>query len=155
MTWIFACFLFVNVSVAQQKAIKITKETTGKERIIKENKRIKVTTTDGEKYSGRFQIQDDETILIKGQAISLIDIEKLKRNPLLLRIFTSTFMIYAGGITAGFGLIIGAFVDSSGLYLLIPGLAMMTGGIMSPNINKAYKRDKKWSYEIITIPETP
>ena len=38
---------FLNCLVAQEKAIKIFNEKTGKEIIIKENKRIRIKTLDG------------------------------------------------------------------------------------------------------------
>ena len=106
------CILTVNIAAAQKKAIKITKETNGKERIIKENKRIQVFTEDGEMHSGRFQVVDDQTISIDGVSIAMANIIKIKRNSLLLRIFTSTGLIYAGGILTGFGALIGVFGSS-------------------------------------------
>ena len=147
------CVLSVNLAVAQKKAIKISKNSTGKEKLIKENKRIRITTVDGEKYKGRFSIKDDQSIEIDGEIIQLDDIAKIKRNSLLLNILTSGSMIYVGSALVGIGALIGLLTDSSTAYLLtIPGAALITGGILSPNLSKGYKKDKDWSFEIITLP---
>ena len=120
MTFLFFSLFFVNLAFTQEQAIKITDSTSNKEVIIKENKRIKIKTVDGQKISGRFRIENSNTIFIKDQRIELTDIEELKRNPLSIYIFTSGFFIYAGAITAGMGVIIGVFVDSTAFLLTIP-----------------------------------
>ena len=105
-------FLSVNLSMAQENILKISSPTSEKEVIIKQNKRIKIQTVDGEKISGRFRIEGTNTITIKDQTIALSDIESIKRNPLFLSLFSSGFLIYAGALTAGMGVIIGLFVES-------------------------------------------
>ena len=67
LIFLFLSLFFLNSLVAQEKAIKIFNEKTGKEIIIKENKRIRIKTLDGEKVSGRYKILDDETIILKNQ----------------------------------------------------------------------------------------
>ena len=133
------CVLSVNLAVAQKRAIKISKNSTGKEKIIKENKRIRITTVNGEKYKGRFTIKDDQSIEIDGEIIQLDDIAKIKRNSLLLNILTSGSMIYVGSGLLGIGLLVGLLTDSSAAYLLtVPGSALNEGGILSPNLSKGY-----------------
>ncbi len=150
MTIILFCLLCVNFIAAQEQAIKITNEAFPKEFIIKEGRRIKIQTTDGQKISGRFSIENSNTILIKNQRITLADIESIKRHPLLLSIFTSGFFIYGGAITAGFGIIIGAFIQSSGFLLTIPAAGMIYTGIKSPNFNRKFKKDRSWTFELTT-----
>ena len=145
--------LFVHTVFAQKKAIKITSETSKREIVIKENKRVKVRTLDGQKIKGRLKIVDSQTILVQDQEIDLANILQIKRNPLLLNLFTGGVLIYTGTIVAGFGAIIGIFIDSAGYWLIPPGLALIAGGTMTPNINKAYKKPKKWNFEIITLQE--
>ena len=142
-----------NLSWAQESALKITNTTTQKEVIIKENKRIKIKTLDGNKISGRFKLKNT-TILIGKEQIELEDIQSIKPNPVLISVLGSGVLIYGGIITAGFGVIIGVFVDSTAFLLAIPGAAMIYAGIQSPNISKNYKRDKNWNFEIITLSET-
>lgn len=148
------CTLFVFTSViAQKQAIKITNTNTAKEKIIKENKRIKLQTIDGRKIKGRFQVENNNTIIVDGFKIDLNDINELKRNPLLTSVLTSSFLVYMGGITAGFAVIIGVLADTSAYWLLAPAAGLVYVGTKSPNINKNHKTEKGWRYEIITITE--
>lgn len=149
-TFLLLSISFFQLTIAQEQAIKLTNEASPKEFIIKENKRIRIETVDGLKISGRFGIEGSNIILINGQRIGLTDIQSIKRNPLLLSIFTSGFFIYAGAITTGMGVIIGAFIDSTAFLLTIPGAAMIYTGIKSPNFNRKFKKDKNWTFELIT-----
>ncbi len=150
MSSLFLSLFFVTLLFSQERAIKITNQTSKKEIKIKENKRIKIKTTDGEKISGRFKIHDDTTILIKNKQIELINIKEIKRNSLLLSIFTSGFFIYSGALTAGFGVLIGVLVDSTAFLLTIPAAGMIYTGIKSPNFQKKYKGDSNWIFELIS-----
>ena len=150
LTLLLVCLCAVNLTAAQEQAIMITNESSAKEFFIKVNKRIKVETVDGQKISGRLNIADNSTILVNGQRIPLLEITAIKKNPLLLSIFTSGFFIYAGAITVGMGVIIGVFIDSTAFLLTIPGAGMIYTGIKSPNFNRKYKKDRDWTFEIIT-----
>lgn len=144
--------LLVSASVFwQQQAIKITNQTSKKERSIIKNKRIKIKTLDGEKLSGRFKIENN-SIIIDNKQITLTDIAVIKRIPLLISIVTNGLLIYGGAIAIGFGTIIGLFADSSGFLLAILGAVMIVTGILSPNFCKKYKNDSNLSLELITIP---
>jgi len=140
-----------NVAAAQTKAIKITNLNTNKEKIIKENKRIKLRTLDGQQLSGRFKIVNTNTISIDDLTIDLADIDALKRNPLLVSIIGPTFLIYFGALIVGVSVIAGVFADASSFWFVIPGAGLIYTGIKSPNFNKNHKRDKGWTYEIITL----
>lgn len=142
-------FLF-NLLFAQEQAIKMTNESTGKEILIKENRRIKIKTIDGEKYAGRFSIEEGNMLLIKETAIDFADIEEIRRNPLLVSIFTSGVLIYGGALTAGMGVIIGIFIEPAGYLLLLPAAGMIYTGIKSPNFNRKFKKGDKWTMELIT-----
>lgn len=141
--------LFFNVAMSQNNAIKITNLNTNKEKIIKENKRIKLKTVEGQKIKGSFKIENNDIIIIDDVRINLTDIAELKRNPLLTSLLTSGVLIYGGVLTAGFGVIIGVFVDSTAFWLTIPAAGMIYAGIKSPNFNKNHKIDKGWTFEII------
>ena len=145
------CLSLSLTTVAQKRALEISNSETNKQIIIKENKRIKILTTDGQKLSGRFAIEDENALLIRNQNIAFTDIASIKRDPLLLSIFTSGFLIYAGAITIGVGTIIGIFAESSGFLLAIPGAAMIYAGIKSPNVLKNYKSDSNWSFKIVEL----
>ncbi len=150
--WLY-CLMLSAVSIAQEQAIKITNESVVKEIIIKENKRIKIQTSDGQKISGRFTVVDGNSIMIKDKIIAISDILSVKRNPLLLSIFSSGFFIYAGAITLGIGALITLLGESSGMLLAIPAGAMVYTGIKSPNFLKKYKTGDDWTFELISILE--
>jgi len=98
----------------------------GKEIIIKENKRIKIKTSNGIKISGRFKIFDTETILIKNEKINLSQIEKIKRNPLIISIFINGVFYYFGAALAGASLVVYAFSGNATSFLLaIPSAAFI------------------------------
>ncbi|MBU2930162.1 hypothetical protein [Winogradskyella psychrotolerans] len=141
--------LFFNVAMTQNNAIKITNLNTNKEKVIKENKRIKLKTSDGRKIKGRFKIENTSTISIDDVQLNLIDIEELKRNPLLTAILTTGFFIYVGTITAGVAVLVGILVDSTAFWLVLPAAGLIYAGITSPNINKNHKINKGWKFEII------
>jgi hypothetical protein len=144
---------FFNVVIAQNNAIKITNLNTNKEKVFKENRKIKLKTSDGQKIKGRFIVENNNTIIIDDVRINLTDIEELKRNPLLTSILISGFLIYGGAITVGFAVLIGVFADSSAFWLPIPAAGMIYTGIKSPNLNKNHKIDKGWKFEIISKPD--
>jgi len=144
---IISCTLFT-----QNQAIKLTKTSNNKEVIIKENKRVKLETTDGRKVTGRINIKNN-TIMIDDEAFEIEDIASLKRNTLFLSILTSSFFTYAGGITLGIGTIIGLLADTSAFWLILPGSAMLYTGIKSPNFHRKFINDGTWTIEIIKLNE--
>lgn len=152
LTILIFSLLIANSIFSQEQAIKITNEVSQKEIIIKENKRIKIKTLDGQKLSGRFKIENN-SILIKNQQIELSQIGEIKRNPLLVSIVTSSFFIYVGAITLGVAVLIGVFADSSAFLFAIPAAGLIYAGIKSPNFGRKFKSDSNWTFEIITISE--
>lgn len=146
--FLFFSLVMMGVSFGQQRGIKLTKTTSHKERFIKENKRIKIKTMDGQVLSGKFHIEEN-SIVINGEKTPFETIAFVKRNPLLQSILTNGFLIYGGALAVGFGAIIGVLADSAGYYLMIPGAAMIYAGLKSPNLNKKFERGKKWQLELI------
>lgn len=145
-------FLLASVSFSQEMAIKISNQNSQKEIVIKENIRIRVKTFDGKKLSGKFQIIDKNTILIKDKIINLSDIEKIKRNPFVLHIVTGYFLIYTGVLVTVFIYHLTFSTPAPALIALLTGFpATIYGVAKSPNILKAYKTSKKWSFEIVTL----
>lgn len=149
-TILLICLIFINLSFSQERVIKISNPNSNKEITIKENKRIKIKTFNGEKISGRFKILDAKNILIKNRQIELITIQKIKRNPLLLSVVLDAVIFYHGvGILVA-GLVIYAVTSNvAAILLMIPASAILYGGIKSPNILKGYKNDNNWKYEIL------
>lgn len=151
---LFLGFLFVNCTFSQENLLKIINTNTGKELIIKENKRIKIKTCDNQKISGKFKILDNHSIIIKGKQIELNQIAKIKRAPLLITIITNGFFYYSGIVTTGISLVLYVFTQQPLCFLLtIPAAGMIYGGSKSPNVLKGYKKSNLWTYEIIMFSE--
>ena len=69
----------LNDPTSSGKELVITNlEDEGLTSTIKEGKSIKVLTKDGKKFRGKLKIMDDEHISIRGQAIALKNIKKIK-----------------------------------------------------------------------------
>jgi hypothetical protein len=144
---------FANVLYAQeQKAIRITKQDSHREVLIKENKRIIIKTVDDVKFSGRYTVAQD-AIIIKDVFIPLADIKYLKRHPAFSSILTTFVFVYGGFVTATMGVALGVFVDPNAFYLTIPALGLIYAGLQKPNFHKKYKAEKNWMFEIVTIPK--
>ncbi len=137
-------FFFTNVSISQEKGLLMTSIKYGKTDYIKENKRVRIKTSDGEIHKGRLKIIDNQTISIDGVNIALDSVVKIKRHSLTITIVATTLivastilfttaMIYAEPIGQA---IVGTFTaliaGSSALLPLIP--------------NK--HPSKKWKYSI-------
>jgi small nuclear ribonucleoprotein (snRNP)-like protein len=151
---LFLILFFLNGLIAQEKALEIFDEITAKEIIIRENKRIRIKTFEGEKISGRFKIFDNETIILKNETIKLSQIEKIKKNPLVVSIITNGILFYCGVALIGVSVFIYAFSgDVASFLFTIPAAVSIYGGIKSPNILIGYKATGNWKYEIIKIPE--
>lgn len=140
LTILIMSLSFLTATYAQQQAIKITNEVSKKEKIIKENKRVILTTKDGQRIKGRLKLGDNNTVVVDGVKIRLTDIDQLKRNPFSTSILTSEILV-------------DDMVETSGLWLVIPAAAIIYTGIKSPNFNKNFETDKGWQFEVITIPE--
>lgn len=140
LTILIISLSFLTATYAQQQAIKITNEVSKKEKIIKENKRVILTTKDGQRIKGRLMLGDNNTVVVDGVKIRLTDIDQLKRNPFSTSILTSEILV-------------DDMVDTSGFWLVIPAAAIIYTGIKSPNFNKNFETDKGWQFEVITIPE--
>ena len=135
--------------IAQENAISVFKDQTEKEIRIKENKRIRIKTTEGKTISGRFKIFDNETIIIKNKKINLNQIQKIKKNPLAQSILTSGVFYYHGVALAIGSAFVFATFNEAGLLLAIPAAALIYGGIKSPNVLKGYKTKRNWKYKTI------
>lgn len=152
ITILFISLFFSNLIFAQERGLKIVNNISKKETIIKENKRIRIKTIDGQKISGRFKIIGKKIIIIRKKKIELADIIKIKRNPLLISIVTNGLLIYSGAGIAIVGIAVAGITSQPSLFLLtIPGAGLFYTGIKSTNLLKGYKKDSNWKYELITI----
>lgn len=146
--------LFTSILYAQNNAIKITNMVTNEVITIEQNTRIRVKTVDGDKYSGLFTIQNDNSLRVDGHLLSLDQIEKIKRHPLLLNLAISIPIVYIGLITTGVGALVAAFSNEPALYaLIVPGALITYFGFTGPNPLPAFKIVDDWHYELVNIPK--
>ena len=138
---------FLNSSYAQEKFLKIS--NLKKEILIKEGKRVRVKTVQGGKISGKLQIVDDNTILVKNIKISIGDILKIKRNPLALTILSTGLFVFSSLYTLGIAILIEAFVGNGGILLTIPAAAFFYISTKPPNLLKGYKNTDGWNIKVI------
>ena len=136
------CFSF-----AQNSVLLIQKNDSNRSIEIKENKRIKLKTNDGEKLYGRFTIVDSSSIMIKGKIILLEDVVTIKRKSLFGTIANPVFIAYGSTmIIAGI-----AVVGTGGFGPLVGGTLMVTGTplLLIPLLSNLHPV-AKWSYFIKT-----
>lgn len=133
--------------IAQEKGLELSHKKGKRVKFLKENRRVKVFTEDGNKYKGRFTIIDNETIEIKGNRINIGDIEVIRKKDLGVSILKGTalgfgsFLIVVGLASTGGGL--GAtLVATSGVFVNIITLAI-------PEIAIGELDNDRWSYSII------
>lgn len=138
-------FLFSMLTFAQSKVLVIQKNNSDFSKEIKENKRIKIETKEGEKLYGRFTIIDSSSVMIEGKVILLDEIFKIKKKSLFATITNPIFIVtgvffIAGGIV---GISAGGYGYIAGIALLPSGTAITLISILSNN-----HTSNKWSYSI-------
>lgn len=126
-------FIFSISAFSQTNVLVLQKLNTNFTKEIKEHKRIKVWTKDGQKLYGRFTIQDSTSIIIEEKVVLLEDIIKMKKKSLFgtianpVFIVYGSFMIIAGVVTVGAGgwgaIIGGSFIIGGMPLVLIPSIS--------------------------------
>jgi hypothetical protein len=150
---VYLCFLSFNFLNAQKRHLKITNDVSLEEVIINEGKRIRIYSNDGKKLSGKFNIVDDTSILIKKSKVAIQDIVLIKKHPLAQTLIGNVLLIGGGAAVALIGVAVADYAkDAFPLVLLIPAGGMIYMGIATPNIMKAYRKRDNWKYQIV-IPE--
>jgi hypothetical protein len=144
LSFLFSIFPFTSM-ISQEKGILLQKKDAERTDFLIENKRIKVVTTDGNSFYGRFSIIDDKTISINKTLIPLTSIVKIKRKSLTSTI-TSPIVCTLGVIF----ILGGTGVAALGGGFSIVGLGLMSSGFTLPllalNSNKHPKN--QWQYAI-------
>ena len=140
-------FAFTAFSFAQSSVLLIQKNDSNRSIEIKENKRIKLETTAGQKLYGRFTIVDSSSIMIKEKIILLEDVVTMKRKSLFGTIANPVFIVYGSTmIIAGI-----AVVGTGGFGPLVGGTLIVTGTqlLLIPLLSNLHPVDK-WNYSIKT-----
>lgn len=150
-TSLILVILFIATNVfSQEKYLSITNLNNGKESLIKENSRIKLKTIEGKKLKGKFQISDDNQIILSSVTIPLNTIEKIKRNPLALNIAVSGILFVGAGLAAYAGLAVAVFGGGETFFYSLPIVGgLLFAGVKSPNILPAYQMNNNLKIKII------
>ena len=145
--------LTFSLGFSQERGIELIKKNNSKRiEFLKEHKRIKVKTTDGKTYNGRFTIIDNKTIMINKITLTLDSIVKIK-NQALFGTIVSKVLISIGVITIG-GIAISTAVKPSGndgigvAVLGVSGILVGGSGAIIP-LSKESHKIEKWEYKII------
>lgn len=141
------CFAFTAFSFAQNGVLLIQKNDSNRSIEIKENKRIKLETTDGQKLYGRFTIIDSSSIMIKEKIILLEDIVTMKRKSLFGTIANPVFIVYGSAMIVG-GV---ALVATGGFGPLFGGILVIAGTpvLLVPLLSNSHPVEK-WHYSVKT-----
>lgn len=140
---------------AQTKGINLIKLKSNDTTFLKENRRIKVRTTDKKAIAGKFTVLNDSTISIKNKIIpidSIISIRKASTFSTILR--TTSISIGTVAVVGGFALAVAdppkgsgyasGAASSAGIGLVIVSLPFL----ITPLTVKKHPV-KKWKYEIV------
>ena len=150
--YLFSLFLLLSLfSVfAQEKGIVLKNKDAEKADYLVEHKRIKVVTTDGKCFYGRFSIIDNNTISISNTLIPLSSIEKIKRKSLVSTITSPLVCI------VGVYLVLGgtAVVAIGGRSFALLGVGLISSGFTLPLVALISNKHPKnqWEYTIGEIP---
>ncbi|MFO8148081.1 MAG: hypothetical protein ACQEWG_08450 [Bacteroidota bacterium] len=141
-------FLVFSQQIAAQQVLEISETGSDKSILFEQNKRVKIKTITGEKYIGRFQISDANTIEIKGNNIPLNSIENIKSRSVVAGI-VGTVLIISGAYFLVISPIVALAISSgAGIAFVFGGVAMISSGIFFNEFAKNH-RNTKWSYKII------
>jgi hypothetical protein len=150
-TIIFSLYLLLTLFsvIAQEKGILLQNKNAEKSDFLMEHKRIKIVTTEGKCFYGRFSIIDNNTISINNTLIPLTSIEKIKRKSLTATI--SVPIVCTAGVILILG---GTSVTALGGGFAIAGLGLISAGFTIPVIALISNKHPKnqWEYSIGDIP---
>lgn len=134
-------------SFGQEYALEIHDARTGKDKVIKPNKRILIVTKDGERHKGRYAISDESHISVDGVSIALENVQRIRRDALGKNIAKWSI------ISLGLFYIGAAIVVSNGVgtaILTVFGGSLVGVGALLTNFLHSHK-SKYNSYSIVNL----
>jgi len=145
-TVLIISLLVVCIFTNAQKKQLVAKDTYSlKEVVFNEGKRVRIKTIQNGKLSGRLFFTEDGKIRIKSHVIPIEQIVKIKKNPLLLHIVTSSTCIFAGTALITGGLVGVIFAsDTAASLAIIPGSGLIFLGVIFPNPLRACNMQKEY-----------
>lgn len=124
---------------AQEKQLELTNTDTGKVKVFRENKKIKIFTDDLE-LKGKLKIIDDQTISIRGIELHLSDIRKIRNKATLVKLYSILGIPYGTiGIMGSF-----AVTDTNGAEksLLFTGIGLLASSLAATQLRSNFVSDQ-------------
>lgn len=151
-TLLILLLLFSFPLIAQERLLVMSKVGSQKSRVFKENMRVKVKNLDGEKYIGRFEIIDANSIEIEGNVIPLSAISNIKSRTAIAGIASTAIILY-GVVVLVVGYVSIAIGGASGNtgYVALGAIsaAIVSTGIFFNEFARNYRHRNEWTYKII------
>ncbi len=138
---------------AQEQVLFVQHIQKGKEKIIKEHKRIKVKTISGDKFKGKLKVINESHILIKNDTVAVADIIEIRRDPILTNLLFKGMLIYLGSSLVITGLIFDAFgaLGSTGVILASIGAGTLGTVFLTPLIVPLRKTENNWQIKVLRL----
>ena len=151
-----AFFLIIPV-FGQNEVLVLKKKSNNKEKLVREDKKIKIVTSDNQKIEGKFDIQNDSVLICNGDTLLLSEIEMIRTKSKATKIIGSSVAGIGALTTAGGAVVVvstfaeGGLAVIVGIALGIPittvGVIVTTSGVLMATIGKKHK-SKKWNFDI-------
>lgn len=145
---LFCLALISCVSFSQTNVITLEKIKSQRQVHIKENKRIKIVTTDGTKYVGKFSVIDERTIKIRETLIDLDSIATIQKKSIFYSIIRPILIIEGSSIVV-MG-VVGAAAGGYGFVFALAFIPVGTPMALLPLLESKHKNNE-WIYKIEKI----
>lgn len=143
-------FLFIPfIFFAQEKHLQITNINNGETFVIKENKRLKIKTMNGEKLFGKLKFVDDNTILIDEKSLKIDEIKFIRKRSLSTTIIATSFII-VGAFTLGLAPILVIGDTQAALTAFLSSVGISSFAILLPNLSEKYS-NSTYDFQIIEL----
>ena len=145
---IILILLFNLNGFAQTKGISLIHKNSQYKIFLKEGRRIKIKTLDGEKVTGKFTITDNQTIMIKNNNIKLDSIIKIKKASRFSTVVIPISIVVGSALVAA-GIVGAVALIGTGYSTLPIGFFGLPGmiAILVPISVNIYNVEK-WEYKI-------
>jgi hypothetical protein len=146
-------------SYSQNDALILTKKKNGKDKTIKQGKKIKIWTNAGEVYKGNFLIKEDSLVILRQGCVAINDIVMVSKKSTGIKILGGSLAGIGGITSVAFGIVTADIINTGGfamvaliIVLPIEAVAILgtTTGVIVLTTGKKFKKTK-WNYEIKKI----
>lgn len=152
---LLSLLMFVVIVKSQEKYLEIYNPELERTKTIEENKRVRLKTLDGKKFSGKLGFQDSTVILVRNIPIELDEVKQIKKNPLAVNIISKTALSGAGILMVGFGLLIpqiGLGIEDSKRFkfglIIVSGVALNYAAFKGLNFIPVNSKSQGWKFQV-------